>query len=87
MTVDWLVDITEEWCKERAIFLAVSESINIITDDKKKGDKNTIPDILKDALSVSFDTNIGHDYLENVDNRYDFYARVYKLKNFQLLNY
>ena len=75
MTVDWLVDITEEWCKERAIFLAVSESINIITDDKKKGDKNTIPDILKDALSVSFDTNIGHDFTEDAESRFEYYHK------------
>jgi replicative DNA helicase len=75
MTVDWLVDITEEWCKDRAIYLAVSESISIITDDKKKGNKNTIPDILKDALAVSFDTNVGHNYVRDASDRYEYYHR------------
>ena len=75
MTVDWLVDITEEWCKDRAIYLAVSESISIITDEKKKGNKNTIPDILKDALAVSFDTNVGHNYVRDASERYEFYHR------------
>lgn len=75
MTVDWLVDITEEWCKDRAIYLAVSESISIITDDKKKGNKNSIPDILKDALAVSFDTNVGHNYVRDASDRYEYYHR------------
>ena len=75
MTVDWLVDITEEWCKERAIFLAVSESITIITDEKKKSNKATIPDLLKEALSVSFDTNVGHDFVEDADARFEYYHK------------
>lgn len=75
VTSNWLVDITEEWCKERAIFLAVSESITIITDDKNKHKKNEIPDLLKDALSVSFDTNVGHDFTEDAESRYDYYHK------------
>jgi len=75
MTVDWLVDITEEWCKDRAIFLAVSESISIITDEKTKKSKNEIPDLLKEALSVSFDTNVGHDFVQDASLRYDYYHR------------
>lgn len=75
MTVDWLVDITEEWCKERAIFLAVSESITIITDEKKKPEKNTIPDLLKEALAISFDTNVGHDFVEDAESRFDYYHK------------
>lgn len=75
MTIDWLVDITEEWCKERAIFLAVSESITIITDEKKKSQKSVIPDILKEALSVSFDTNVGHDFVEDAESRFEYYHK------------
>lgn len=75
MTVDWLVDITEEWCKERAIFLAVSESITIITDEKKKPEKNTIPDLLKEALAISFDTNVGHDFVEDAESRFEYYHK------------
>jgi replicative DNA helicase len=75
MTVEWLVDITEEWCKERAIFLAVSESITIITDEKKKVQKGTIPELLKEALSVSFDTNVGHDFVEDAESRFEYYHK------------
>lgn len=73
---DWLVDSTEKWCKDRAVFLAIMESIAII--DGKSEDKadGMIPDILSKALSVTFDTNIGHDYLEAAQERYDFYHRV-----------
>jgi len=69
----WLLDTTERWCKDRALFLAIMESINII-DGKKKGvAEGAIPEILTKALSVSFDTNVGHDYIENADGRFDFY--------------
>jgi replicative DNA helicase len=71
--IKWLLDRTEKWCQDRAVFNAVMESIQII-DGKHEGlSKNAIPDVLSKALSVSFDTNIGHDYLENVDDRWDFY--------------
>ena len=75
VTNNWLVDITEEWCKERAIFLAVSESITIITDEKNTHKKNEIPDLLKDALAVSFDTNVGHDFTEDAEHRYEYYHK------------
>ena len=75
MTVDWLVDITEEWCKDRAIYLAITQSISIITDEKKKGSKNMLPDILKEALAVSFDTNVGHNYGRDASERYEYYHR------------
>jgi replicative DNA helicase len=71
--LDWLVDRTEKWCQDRAVFNAVMESITIIDGKHQTLTKNAVPDILSKALSVSFDTNIGHDYLENVDKRYDFY--------------
>lgn len=69
----WLVDITEKWCKDRAVTLAIFEAISII-DGKKNGlAPGAIPEILTKALSVSFDTNVGHDYIESSDKRYDFY--------------
>jgi replicative DNA helicase len=72
---NWLVKKTEEWCQERAIYLALMESIHIADgkDDKKSVD--SIPSILTDALSVSFDTHIGHDYLEDYEQRYESYHR------------
>ena len=71
----WLLDTTEKWCRDRAIYLALMESIHIA--DGKDGNKNrdAIPGILSDALAVSFDNNIGHDYLQNYEERYDFYHR------------
>jgi len=69
----WLLDTTEKWCQDRAIYLAIMESISVIDGKHQKLTKNSLPDILQNALAVSFDTNIGHDYLENVDERYAFY--------------
>ena len=71
--LDWLVERTEKWCQDRAVFNAVMESISIIDGKHATLQKNALPDILSKALGVTFDTNIGHDYLENVDGRYDFY--------------
>jgi replicative DNA helicase len=70
---EWLYNKTEKWCQDRALFNAVMESISIIDGKHQDLTKNALPDILTKALSVSFDTNIGHDYLENVESRYDFY--------------
>ena len=69
----WLYDTTEKWCQDRAVYLAIMQSITIIDGKHPDLSKNALPDILQKALSVSFDTNIGHDYIENVDQRYDFY--------------
>jgi archaellum biogenesis ATPase FlaH len=69
----WLLDTTEKWCQDRAIYLAIMESISVIDGKHQKLTKNALPDILQNALAVSFDTNIGHDYLENVDERFAFY--------------
>ena len=71
----WLVDRTEKWCQDRAVFNAVMESITIIDGNHQSLSRNAIPDVLSKALSVTFDTNIGHDYLESVDERYDFYTQ------------
>ena len=63
---------TEKWCQDRAIYIAVMDSIEVI-DKKSQRSTGEIPDLLKEALSVSFDTNIGHDFIENSDERFDFY--------------
>lgn len=71
----WLEDQTEKWCQDRAIYLAIMESINIIDGRHKELSKNALPDLLKDALAVSFDTSVGHDYINDADERYEFYHR------------
>jgi len=71
--LEWLVERTEKWCQDRAVYNAVMESISIIDGKHATMQKNAIPDVLSKALGVTFDTNIGHDYLENVDGRYEFY--------------
>ena len=70
--LDWLIDETEKWCKDRAIYIAVMDSIEVL-DEKSKRSTGEIPDLLKDALSVSFDTHIGHDQLEDAEERFEFY--------------
>lgn len=75
VSTKWLIDITETWCKERALYLAINESIMIISDDKKAHRKNELPDILKGALSVSFDTNIGHDFTNDAEDRFEYYHK------------
>ncbi len=69
----WLLDTTEKWCQDRAVYNAIMESISIIDGKHESLTKNALPDILTKALGVGFDTNVGHDYIENVDRRYDFY--------------
>ena len=71
----WLLDTTEKWCRDRAIYLALMESIHIADGNDIKKNRDAIPSILSDALSVSFDNNIGHDYLQNYEERYEFYHR------------
>lgn len=70
---DWLMDTTEKWCQDRAVYNAIMESISIIDGKHETLTKNALPDILQKALAVAFDTNVGHDYIENVDKRYEFY--------------
>jgi replicative DNA helicase len=76
---DWLIDKTESFCKEKAIHNAVLESIGIIADDKSnkkdRKDKGVIPELLKEALSISFDPTVGHDYDVDAEARYEFYHR------------
>ena len=73
--VQWLVDKTEKFCQEKAIYNGVLRAISILDGKDKNQDKGAIPSILSDALAVSFDTTVGHDYLENSDERYEFYHR------------
>ena len=69
----WLLDATEKWCQDRAIYNAVMESISIIDGKHESLTKNALPELLSKALGISFDTNVGHDYIENAEERYDFY--------------
>ena len=70
--LDFLIDETEKWCKERAVYLALLESISI-HDGKTDKTRDSIPTLLTDALAVSFDPHVGHDYLKDYKERYDFY--------------
>jgi archaellum biogenesis ATPase FlaH len=71
----WLLDTTEKWCKDRAIYLALLDSVKIADGKDKTRSKDSIPSILSDALAVSFDDHIGHDYISDSDLRYDFYHK------------
>ena len=72
---NWLVDTTEKWCRDRAIYLALMESIQLADGKSEVKDRDAIPSILSDALAVSFDTHIGHDYLIDYEERYESYHR------------
>jgi len=72
---EWLSDTTEKWCRARAIYLALMESIKIADGQDDKKNRDAIPTILSDALSVSFNRNVGHDYLEDYEERYELYNR------------
>ena len=72
---DWLVDTTEKWCRDRAIYLALMESIALADGKDSEKDRGAIPSILSDALAVSFDNHIGHDYLTDYEERYESYHR------------
>ena len=71
-SLDFLIAETEKWCKERAVYLALLESISI-HDGKGEQDRGAIPQLLSEALAVSFDAHVGHDYLNDYDERYNFY--------------
>jgi replicative DNA helicase len=81
---NWLVDTTEKWCRDRAIYLALMESIHIADGKDEKKNRDSIPSILSDALAVSFDTNIGHDYLLDYEARYESYHRKEEKIEFDL---
>ena len=81
---NWLVDTTEKWCRDRAIYIALMESIYIADGKDEKKNRDSIPSILSDALAVSFDTHIGHDYLLDYEQRYETYHRKEEKISFDL---
>ena len=81
---EWIVDTTEKWCKERAIYLALMESIKIADGQDEKKGADSIPSILSDALSVGFDTAVGHDYIDDSKDRFAYYHRVENKTPFDL---
>ena len=81
---EWLVDSTEKWCQDRAIYNALLKSVQIADGNHDKLSKDAIPSILQDALGVSFDEHIGHDYIESSDSRYEFYHREEEKMPFDL---
>jgi len=80
----WLVDTTEKWCRDRAIYLALMESISLADGKDDNKGRDAIPSILSDALAVSFDNHIGHDYLEDYEDRYESYHRKEERIEFDL---
>jgi replicative DNA helicase len=81
---DWMIENTEKFCKDKAVYNAILHSIQIIDGRDKVRTQDSIPGILSDALSVSFDNHVGHDYIENSNERYDFYHRVEEKISFDL---
>ena len=73
---DWIVDVTEKWCQDRALYIALMSSIKIAEGNDEQRAAGSIPSILSDALAVSFDNHIGHDYLEDYEERYEFYHKT-----------
>jgi len=80
---DWLVDQTEKFCQDKAVYNAIMKSIQIF-DGKGKEDKGSIPDLLSSALAVSFDTHIGHDFIDDAEARYEFYHKKEHRVSFDL---
>jgi len=81
---DWLLESTEKFCKERAVYNALMKSIDVMNDQVKGAEMGTILKLLEDALAVSFDTDVGHDYMENYNERYDYYHSVHEKIPFDL---
>jgi len=80
----WLLDETEKYCKDKAIYNAIMDSIQIIDGTNKDVGPDSLPSLLSDALAVGFDNNVGHDYIENADKRYEFYHRLEEKVPFDL---
>ncbi len=76
LDTDYLIKETEKWCKDRAVYLAIMDSIGIIDGKDKERTEGAIPEILSNALGVSFDQAIGHDYIDDSDSRFDFYNKT-----------
>jgi replicative DNA helicase len=84
VNLNWLTENTEKFCQDKAIYNAIMESVSILDDKTERKSKGEIPKLLSDALGVSFDSNIGHDYINDFDSRYDFYHRVESRIRFDL---
>jgi len=82
--IDWLVSTTEQFCQDKAIYNAIMRTIEIMNSPKSVLSKGFIPQLLSDALSISFDPNVGHDYFEQVEDRYEYYHRVLEKIPFDL---
>ena len=82
--LNWIIDATEKWCRDRAIYLALMESIHIADGKDEKKNRDAIPSILSDALAVSFDNHVGHDYLEDYEQRYESYHKKEEKIEFDL---
>lgn len=82
--LSWLLDRTEKFCQEKAIYNAIMDSIQILDGKDPNRGKGSIPALLSDALGVSFDPHIGHDYLDSSEQRYDFYHKIEKRIPFDL---
>jgi len=82
--LNWLVETTEKFCKEKAVYNAVLESIKIIDGKDKQKQIDAIPDVLSDALSVGFDQHIGHDYVDDGEGRFEFYHKKEEKIEFDL---
>jgi replicative DNA helicase len=80
----WLTEHTEKFCQDKAIYNAIMESVSILDDKNGKKSKGEIPQLLADALGVSFDSNVGHDYMNDFDDRFDFYHKVESRIKFDL---
>ena len=80
----WALDTTEAWCKERAIYNALMESIKIADGQDEKKNRDAIPSILSDALAVGFDQHVGHDYIDDAEDRYAYYHKVENKTPFDL---
>ena len=74
--VEWLIDITEQWCKSQAIYNGLTKSLAIYNGTDKKNDTGAIVSILEDAIAVSFDTHIGHDWMDDAEARFEYYHRT-----------
>jgi len=81
---EWLIEETEKFCKDKAVYNAILRSISILDDKDKTHGKDSIPDLLQQALGVCFDTSVGHDYFDDADNRFDFYSKVEEKVPFDL---
>lgn len=82
--VDWLMDTTEKFCQEKAIYNAIVSSIDIMNNKNGTTNKGAIPQMLSDALAVSFDPNVGHDYMQDFNDRFEYYHKVQERVPFDL---